>query len=185
MVLSQTLRGTVFRTGLFGAALLSLAACGTFGGSSGKESACPITGVLDKAGTLTRFAEGGRDGADATLQVAVADIGTNCTYNEKAGQVKVELKINFRAERGPAGRAPTDRFTYFIAVADPGGNVTARETFDKSVEFPGGANAIATVDELSTTIPLDRGQRIEDFRLYVALQLSAAELEYNRAYRGR
>lgn len=168
-----------------GAALLALAGCGTFGGRSEKESACPISGVLDKAGTLVRFADGGRDANDATLQVAVADIGTKCTFNEKAGVVKVDLRIDFRADRGPAGRGPTDSFSYFIAVADPGGNVTARQNFDKAVEFPANASGVSTVDELSTTIPIDRGQRIEDFRLYVALQLTPAELEYNRAYRAR
>lgn len=181
MVPSHSLRGAVIRTALFGTALLSLAACGTFGGQSDSESACPISGVLDKAGSLTRFAEGGRDDNDVTLRVAVAQLTPRCFFDKKASTIRVEMKIDFQAERGPAGQAPTDRFTYFIAVADPGGNVTARQSFDKAIEFPSGGN-VATVDEITTTIPIDRGQRIEDFRLYVALQLTSAELEYNRAY---
>ena len=173
------------RAGFVGAVVLALAGCGTFGDTS-KEVACPVSGVLDKAGSLTRFADGaGRDLTDVLLQVSVTNIGTKCMLNEKSGVLSMDMRIDFRVERGPASQLAADRFTYFIAVADPAGNVTARQTFDKPVQFTGNLSAVDTNDEITTTIPIDRGQRIEDYRVYVALQLTQAELEYNRAYRGR
>lgn len=148
------------------------------------EAVCPAAGVLDNAGTLTRFAEGrGQDLSDVALQVSITNVQAKCSYRASDRTLTMDTSVEFRVERGPASQRTNDHFAYFVAITDSSGNVVARQAFDKPVDFVKNQPLYATTDQLRETIPIGEGQGPASYRVYVALQLTAEELNYNR--RGR
>ncbi len=164
--------------------VLVAAGCGMFGGAKVAQLPCPQAGILKEAQRLTKFRPGaGRDLTDVVFQVRLANVRTKCTY-DKSG-VKIDMLVKITAERGPADKSRKAAFAYFVAIANPAGNVLARERFAARIPFvPNISRAIAT-EELEQIIPLPRGRSAENYRIIIGLQLTREELEFNRRPRQR
>lgn len=160
-----------------GLALLGsgLAACG--GGGLTDPVRCPATTVLDGASGVIRLAPGSQQ---VSHEVQITGATANCGMEEGRGQVDSTLK--FLVTRGPGGQDGPVRFTYFVAISDPSSRILARRAFDVVVER-GGEQTIT--EELAQTIPVAPRARLEDYRIFVGLQLTAEELERNRQLLGR
>jgi len=173
--------------GIAFAALVVLAGAGC-GTSSDKERppACPRVSVLGDAANLTRFAEGaGQDLVDVDYQVEVTDIHAGCQFvkNETDEQVVVVAMAPVMvAIRGPANRDRVARFDYFVSVIDSKRSVLNKKIFSMLVEFPGNLTRVALRDDdppVTVDIPLAAGSAATDYQIFVGLQLTPDELEYN------
>jgi len=169
------------------AALVLLVGAGC-SSSSDKERPppCPRISVLADAATLTRFAEGaGQDLVDVDYQVEVTDIHSSCQYvkNETDEQVVVVAMAPVMVTmRGPANRDRVARFDYFVSVIDSKRSVLNKQTFIMLVEFPGNLTRVALRDDdppVTVDIPLAAGSAATDYQIFVGLQLTPDELEYN------
>ncbi len=175
-------------TGLALSALFVLVACQK--GPERLPPACPVIKIVQDASELTLFKDGpGRDLTDVTLEARVVEFGgfcdTDIDEDDRTGEVDVDMEVLFEASRGPASTARDGSLTYFIAIADASEKVLVRKTFDFSFEFEGNRNRIGVIEKLSQRIPLKAGQVGEDFQIFIGLQITDEQLEYNRAKRAR
>lgn len=166
------------------AAVLLIAGCGTYERITGKEkesAACPVSGVLQDADRLTNFAPGaGRDLTDVQLEARIEDMATACLYDPNTNSFNVDMRVRFIASRGPAATEPTAGFSYFVAIADENDEILAREGFDKVLDFADNRRQLVNVDDLTFNIPRRGETFLSDYRIYVGMQLTPEQLEFNR-----
>jgi hypothetical protein len=191
------------------AAILALAACSSGGGSSAPKTAdaggasgtaiapsgggffnnmfgssapasCPGVTKITEASQLTRFAPSGHDLTDVLFEAQIGDINGSCSVSDNT--VKVEMAADFIASLGPADKAHKAGFSYFVAITDLNEKVLARQQFDTSIDFPGNKTRSGIREQLEQMIPLQKGQRGDDFHIYVGFVLSREEFAYNRAH---
>ena len=168
------------------ACLLAVAGCDTTEGLFGKEktAACPVTGKLDTGDRLVRFGEGpGREEADVALAVEVTHVLAACSFEVEENFGEVELSLWFRARRGQAGAGTEDRFGYFVAVASPDDEVITRRTFERELELADEGAWTTVSDRLEVGMSVAEGTDLSTYRIYVGLELSREQLEYNRGFR--
>ena len=168
------------------ACLLALSGCGTADGLFGKEmtAACPVAGKLDTGDRLVRFGEGpGREEANVTLAVEVTHVLAACAFEAEENSGEVELSLWFRARRGQAGTGKEDRFGYFVAVVSPDDEVITRRTFERELELADEGAWTTFSDQLEVGMSVAEGVDLSVYRIYVGLELSPEQLEYNRSFR--
>ncbi|MBB4264420.1 hypothetical protein [Roseospira visakhapatnamensis] len=163
----------------------ALTACsGVFGG--GEEARpCPPVRIDRAASTLTQFrADGGRDLTDVTLEAELVGYQGACEYDDDGRAVEVEVTLGFTAALGPGARSRDQTFQYFVAVPRYFPSPVGKKVFDARLVFPEGTDRIRYVgEELRLRLPLDLGESGAAYPVYLGFQLSAEELEYNRAQR--
>ena len=94
--------------------------------------------------------------------------------------------VFFHAERGPANRSRKGRFDYFISVVDRDNKILYREAFAINVGFPGNKTRLLLRSESVTLeIPITPKRASRSYRIFVGLELSRDELEFNRRQRER
>jgi hypothetical protein len=162
-------------------ALLFLGACGSLFDDGKIVVVCPVSGTLDQGDRFTTFAAGkGQDLTDVILDARITDMATQCHYepDERIGEVR--MLVEFEIARGPAATETKYGFAYFVAISDPDGRILVRKQFDIEIEFPGNRGRTFTVEELTHRIPVNESARLEDYRVYVGMQLTPKQLEFNR-----
>ncbi len=140
---------------------------------------------------LTKFAAGsGKDLTDVDHEIRIVDIRFGCTYGEDENDnpiLAVAIAPVFEADRGPANGDRQARFNYFVAIADPQRTILNKQTFDLQVTFPGNRSRITVSPSdppVTIDIPPVAGRSGPDYHVFVGLQLTPDELEYNRRRRG-
>ncbi|MEX2201803.1 MAG: hypothetical protein WD711_10445 [Dongiaceae bacterium] len=164
--------------------VLLLGACTAtvFGGDDDDEPStaplpCPLVAGVSDASKLTRFAGAGRDVTDVQFEAQLTDLRSGCVYRE--GEIAITVEVPFIVSRGPANQDGTARFNYFAAIAR-GERVLARETFDVQVEFDGNTTRMGYLDELGQTIPLQGDELGNSYVIYIGIELTPQEMEFNR-----
>jgi hypothetical protein len=148
--------------------------------SSNTAVSCPYVSKIPDAAQLTRFAGTGHDLTDVLFEARMGDINGSCSAGSNLIQVK--MTVDFIASRGPADKTHKAPFGYFVAITDSHDKILVRQQFDTSVDFVGNKTRDGIRENLEPTIPLQQGQRGDDFRIYVGFVLSREEYEYNRAH---
>ncbi len=143
--------------------------------------ACPQAAQIKDASRLTRFSGAGRDLTDVLFEAEIKQLQLVCEYDD--GVVEASLKIVFQALRGPANRQGRAPVRYFVAIADRGKAILAREEFDLEIPFRGNQTRVAISEELGPRIPLRPGESGTDYRIYVGFTLTREEMRYNRRRR--
>jgi hypothetical protein len=155
---------------------LALAAC-----SSDKGGDCPtMTGVTD-ASVRTVFRPGTtQDPANVLYIAEITRVAGGCDIDKKTHATDAKLTVDFRATRGPSGGAVQYTVPYFVAVTE-GTRILARHASAVTLSFAPG-QTIATVTETigSTRVNPSKDKLPYDYQVLVGLQLSRAELDYNR-----
>ncbi len=169
-------RGFAARAAASVAALSILAGCSSLGMDS---VLCPTVDVLDGARQLTRFKGGGRDLTDVEFQAHVGNLSADCSFDDDTRVGSIDLDIVFRAQRGPAGAAADHEFGYFVAVIDPAGDVAARTPFSVEVSLEGSRTEDAKSERLALDIPTGENTSLASYRVYVGMQLTKDQFEYN------
>ncbi|HEY4135626.1 MAG TPA: hypothetical protein VGO34_10470 [Alphaproteobacteria bacterium] len=156
----------------------ALAACDPFKNNN-TQFACPRFGGLETATQQVKFRPGeGRDLTDVMYTVKLAGVSLNCEYDNKG--VAMTAHVGFSLELGAANPDRNASFEYFVAITDPDSKVLARQSFPVSLSFPPNVGYVEKADELDQRIPLPIGRSASGYQVIVGLQLSEAELEYNR-----
>jgi len=145
---------------------------------------CPAVSILTDATRLTRFREGSKgDLTDVAFESELREVESSCTWKEDA--VMVDLELEFVTARGPAYSQDTNQLTYFIGVTDLYQTVLSKEKLTTKPNVPAGTKAVAWKEKVKQRIPLEPGSNGGDYSVFVGLQLSRAELKYNRQWYGR
>jgi len=152
---------------------------------------CPHISAFPDAEMLTKFAIGtGRDLTDVDHEIKIVDIRYGCTYTEDENEnpiLAVAVAPVFAAERGPANSDRQARFTYYVAIAGPKRTILNKQTFDLQVNFPGNRSRVTVSPDdppVTIDIPPVAGRSGPQYHVFVGLQLTPDELEYNRRRRG-
>ena len=173
---------------LMGTLALGLAAVGA-GCSSNTPTAAPLCPeILIPADTakLTRFKPGpGRDIIDVLHEEQITGFGHRCTFDTDAtgaGEVLVEVAPSIESTIGPTNPTKVAEFEYFLAVTDQDKTILDKARFPVTITFPANMSRVQwqRQDAISMRIPLQAGQRGEDFTIFLGLQLTREELEYQR-----
>ena len=155
---------------------VSLAAC-----STDKSGDCPtMTGITD-ASVRTVFRPGAtQDPANVLYTVDITSVTGGCDIDKKTHATDANLTIVFRATRGASGGEAHYVVPYFVAVTE-GARVLARRNYAVTLSFEPG-QTVATATETVGSAHLDpaKDKQPYDYQILVALQLSRAELDYNR-----
>jgi hypothetical protein len=164
-----------------GAILLALVLVGC--GRGDRPPPCPKVFLASEISTLTRFRPGsGRDLTDVAFQVELLGYSGACKYDKNG--LTVTLNVNFAVARGPAGGREA-RFEYFVAIPKLYPSSAAKREFDVAYKFPENAARGDFKDEVEIAVPLANRTNGPSNEIYIGLQLSADELEYNRKQRER
>ena len=159
--------------GLGGLALLSACA------GEPETRPCPQAVVLKDAARQVKFNGAGRDLTDVLYEAEIRTGQLVCEYDDN--ELDVDLQVSIIAARGTANTDRLANVRYFVAIAQTDQTVLARESFDIAIPFPGNRTRVSGLEQIGQIIPLPQGQDGGDYRIYVGLELTHEELEYNRA----
>ncbi|MBP2226871.1 hypothetical protein J2847_000138 [Azospirillum agricola] len=161
---------------------LTLAGCGGMGlgpkDPAESALACPKVSIIRDLSEVTAFRPGGRDLTDLESRAALVDFAGNCEYASDG--VTVNVNVYLVAERGPALKGDTAKYTYFVALAKPDDTLVSKAYFDTDVTFPSGQPRAGTKEELAPKIPLPKDANAKDWKVYLGFQLTPEQLNFNR-----
>ena len=168
------------RAAALGLAVL-VGGCSLFSGPEEIIATCPTTGVLAEGEKLERYTAGSeRDLTDLRLKAQVGGVRHVCSILVEERKVQMDLVFQVFAERGPATAVQEPvRLAYFVAIVDDEQRILSREEFPLEVAFPGTARQASFSEELFLTLPVAPAKKVQDYKVFIGLQLSPDEL--NRA----
>jgi hypothetical protein len=106
----------------------------------------------------------------------------DCDIDRKAHTADANLAVSFRATRAPSGAEAHYTIPYFVAVTE-GARILARHVYSVKIDFEPG-QTVATVSDAigSTHLETTTDKQPYDYQILVGLQLSKAQLDYNRQH---
>lgn len=166
-------RPAVLIAGLAGLALLT--------GCAGEADTrpCPQAVVLTDASRQVKFSGPGRDLTDVLFEASIQAGRLVCDYDDN--ELDWDLQVEVIAQRGPANSDRLANITYFVAVAQSDQSVLDRQSFDIVIPFPGNRTRVSGMEEVGQIINLRGNETGRDYRIYVGLELTREEIDYNRA----
>lgn len=171
--------------------VVMLSACSTYGtpleGMFGESTppSCPDVRILAKAVSKTKFIDtSGRDVTDIDSEARLADFQALCVEDidkdTGVGNVTVELTTAFQAARGPANTSGKAQFPYFVSLIDEERNIISKNVFEVAIGFERNAFKTTVFDEpVVLKIPISPPQRGSMFSIYIGMQLTEDDLQYN------
>lgn len=163
--------------------LLGLA--GILGGCAGaKPPPCPNFLILGQGGELVKFRPGpGRDVTDILFEAKITDFRGSCGHDDD--EVSISLAVVFDIRRGPANLDRKAAFEYFVAIPKFFPRKEGKGTFPVAAPFKENQSRVFFRDELEMRIPLRPKEVGADYEVYLGLQLTPDELQFNRGRRRR
>jgi hypothetical protein len=166
-------------------AALALGGCDTVGSWLGFDEdntlelgpSCPRVAIGDDVGYVARF--DGNGTRKANLRYAVKMVVPNgvCYLNEDS--IDVEMTVPMRVQRGPASEDREVNFEYFVAIVRTDKTIIAREAYQTGADLK--VDEVEPInEEFDQTIPIEPGERGDNFVIVVGLVLTEEELAYNR-----
>ena len=150
-----------------------------------KPEPCPRITVLKNASELTRFKQGlGRDLIDVLFSAKVSNVLSKCDYDvdydTRVGTIDIQLQPVIAAKRGPADTTRSAQFEYFVAVVDQNKKILQKSTFPIKFAFPGNLSQNTVRDDpIDLTIVTDGSKDGSNYEIYMGIQLTAEEIQYN------
>lgn len=154
--------------------------------SSDKPTLCPGAAALVDAAQMTVFREGQPvDPSSALYTVRIAKVDSSCdltlSRNKKTDIASdTSMSVTFRAARAPNGTAVQYAVPYFVAVTTDGKILSKKEYAANFGFMPGQAVTSFNIDIDSTKITVGKGMHSYNYQIFVGLQLTKAQLEYNK-----
>jgi len=149
-----------------------------------RQGACPTVAILADAEELTDFYGQGRDVPDVHYRASVTDVSTSCDYGRSGGQrfVFSRVRLDFAAELGSAARPEPVDIPYFVAVVDSfTDEILVKEIYTIHAPFDGGRRTVTLEDSIDRiAIPVETIADGGLFEIIVGLELTVAQLDYNR-----
>jgi hypothetical protein len=150
---------------------------GWFGGGE-KKLACPGTFVAPDTDKEAVFKPGGTTLRDVSYGVQVIGVKSGCQRGETG--LVVNTKVNFRLVANDP-KLRTGDFEYFVSIVDAQQNILTKQTYRMPFEFGPRLQAMTKQDELIENLPLKDANTGGNYAVVVGLQLTPAQLQFNRA----
>lgn len=180
MIVSRCFRNPV--AALLVGGLLLLAGC-----SSETEISiltCPQVYMVEETTRYTDLAPGaGSDLLDVRYDARMTNVEWLCNFFPDENRVEIEVRFGMRAMMGPAAESPQARFPYFVVVADPDGNIIAKQVFAIDIRFPGNALEVGHVESAIQKLTYASLARASQYTVFIGFQLSPEQLARVRAER--
>jgi len=109
-----------------------------------------------------------------------ADI--KCEYTGDA--VRMILDVVVVGERGPAAKADSVDFQYFVAVTGPDQSILSKKPFPVRIVFDTPQKRSGVTDHIEETIPLG-GRKGTDLTVNIGFQQSPEVVDFYKHFRGR
>lgn len=159
------------------AATFGLSGCGWFGGKEAKV-VCPATFTAPDADKMAVFNSGGTSLNNVRYGVQIADVQSKCDRADKG--LTVDTKVSFHVvSNDKTLRAGS--FQYFVSVVDSNKNILTKRTYTVPFEFDARMHDLTRHDELFENLPLRDVSTGGNYAVVVGLQLTEAQLQFNRS----
>lgn len=170
----------------FAAALALLVGVAAAGPAWADPEDCPDFGLVPELTRLTQFKNGpGRTLDDVRYDIVVRNFGQpTCSLKDR--RVRVNVRLEFSAERGRSEPGSRIEFSYFVAIRHRvTGDIVMKEVFPVAFNLPQGRDNVVIEEELEqVTIPIKKDEEGRYYAILVGLQLTEEQLAFNRQRRG-
>ena len=112
----------------------------------------------------------------------LSEAEAKCVYSGDA--VRLVLDIVVVAERGPAAKADSADFQYFVAVTGPNQAILSKKPFPVRIVFDTPQKRSGVTDHIEETISLG-GRQGTDLNIVVGFQQSPEVVDFYKKFRGR
>jgi hypothetical protein len=166
-----------FASGVAALAMFALGAC-----STDKTGDCPtITGITDASVAIVFRPGSVPDPANVLYTIELTRVKSHCDIDKKEHSSDASLEISFRATRAPSGAEAHVTVPYFVAVTEGSERILKKQNYSVVVDFvPGQTTATVTDAVASAHLRTAKDKHPYDYQILVGLQLSKAQLDYNR-----
>lgn len=163
---------------MFAALLLPVLA----GCSSDKANNCPGVSSLVETSIGTIFKnDASTDPANILYTVEITGVQGSCDVDKTAVNSSSDVDVSFRATRAPNGAAADYKVPYFVAISQSD-RILAKKIFTAQFHFDPGQTTTTFSDSIqSADITAGKDKKTFDYLILVGLQLTKAQLDYNRA----
>ena len=161
-------------------ALIAIAAAVSACGKTQLPS-CPPVAIVAETAKLVKFRPGpGRDLTDVEYEAEITNFQGKCDYDKKG--VNIDITVAFTVSRGPAITGQQAQFDYFVAIPKYRPAERGKRIFPVAVKFDTAAQRGVQTDEVHLQLPI-KPDNSDDYEIYLGLQLSHDQVEFNRAHR--
>ena len=165
--------------------LLALSGCGWISSSSSKSTteACPSAVILRPLANTAVFGPAPERRPDnVAFYGLLSEADLKCEYTGDA--VRMILNVVVVGERGPAAKADSVDFQYFVAVTGPDQSILDKKQLPVRIVFDTPQKRAGVTDHIEETIPLG-GRKGTDLTLDLGFQQSPEVVEFYKRFRGR
>ena len=153
--------------------LIFLVACG-----EKKLYPCPPVFLLKDAHSLTRYiSDQAQDITKIVSQIKIKDFKGFCHYNKNWTKVNFTLDIFFKVVRGPSAIKKNVVFEYFIAIPKFYPLSLAKKKFLLKTSFTKSQTVQTLKDSVKISFPIKNVSQINDYSVFLGLQLVPLELK--------
>jgi len=163
--------------------LLTLSGCGWISPSSKPTEACPSAVILRPLSNTAVFGTAPERRPDnVAFYGLLSEADLKCEYTGDA--VRMILDVVVVGERGPAAKADSVDFQYFVAVTAADQSILGKRTFPVRIVFDTPQKRAGVTDHIEQTIPLG-GRKGTDLSVIVGFQQSPEVVDFYKHFRGR
>jgi hypothetical protein len=164
--------------------LLALSGCGVVPSFSSKPTeACPSAVILRPLSNTAVFGPAPERRPDnVAFYGLLSEADLKCEYTGDA--VRMILDVVVVGERGPAAKADSVDFQYFVAVTGADQSILSKRTFPVRIVFDTPQKRAGVTDHIEQTIPLG-GRKGTDLSVIVGFQQSPEVVDFYKHFRGR
>ena len=165
--------------------LLALSGCGWISSSSSKSTteACPSAVILRPLANTAVFGPAPERRPDnVAFYGLLSEADLKCEYTGDA--VRMILNVVVVGERGPAAKADSVDFQYFVAVTGPDQSILDKKQLPVRIVFDTPQKRAGVTDHIEETIPLG-GRKGTDLTVNIGFQQSPEVIDFYKHFRGR
>ncbi|HEV2100195.1 MAG TPA: hypothetical protein VGR45_14890 [Stellaceae bacterium] len=166
------------------AGLLGLSGCSWFSSSSSPPAAtCPNAVILRSlANTAVFGAATARNPENVAFYGLLSEVDRKCDISGDV--MHLSLDVIVIGQRGPAGRADSVDFSYFVAVTGPDQSIISKQPFGVRIGFEPNQIRAGVTDHIEETVAL-AGRKATDLNVLLGFQQSPDVVDFYKHFRGR
>lgn len=160
-----------------------LAGCGPQDPDSFAPACAPV-GILAEAADYSDYGQSGRgpDLSRLVSQGSITGVSGHCSSSDHGTTLHTVIQLQLAITRGPIAAGSKLSVPYFIAVTQNGA-VISKQTLTALAQFPdNGDKVLVNTDTVAMDLPVTRARPGTSYRIEVGFQLTAQQLDYNRAH---
>jgi hypothetical protein len=165
--------------------LAALSGCGWFSASSSSKTSetCPSAVILRPlANTAVFGAAPERRPDNVAFYGLLSEAEVKCQFTGDTAHLNLDVVVV--GERGPAAKAGSVDFQYFVAVTGPDQSILYKKTLPVRIAFDTPQKRAGVTDHIQDTIPLG-GHSGSDLTINLGFQQTPEVVDFYKHFRGR